>query len=102
MEDLKNHNWGLTLVFCLIFGVLGFISAKVSDNRGNENHKIMMHEMHGGNSGNMMKWLSDEGGNRSIQLEIGDDGKMIIDIDTTYEENGKKVRRVEKRVVKED
>lgn len=29
--DTKKTNWSLTLIFCLIFGALGFIGGKMSD-----------------------------------------------------------------------
>lgn len=104
MEELKSHNWSLTLVFCLIFGILGFITGKVTGGReiGRGDHGMMIHKLHGDRMGNMMKWESKDGEEMHFQVDVeSGDGKIIIDIDTTYEENGKTIRKVEKKVMKQ-
>lgn len=101
MEELKSHNWSLTLIFCLIFAILGFIAGKVTGGRGGGEHGMMIHKLHGDKMGKVMKWNSKEGGEMVIDVEAGD-GKIIIEMDTTYEEDGKTVRRVEKKIMREE
>lgn len=105
MEELKNHNWGLTLVFCLIFGALGFIAAKVSGSGNNGGNRMMMHRIHSdmGGMGKTMKWNSKDGEHMVVTID-GEDGPgtIIIDLDTTFTENGQKIHKIEKRVTVED
>jgi len=103
MEELKSHNWSLTLVFCLVFAILGFITGKVTGNKKGDGNRFMLHKMKSGLHGhNKMNCMSEDGRKTEVMVEIGEGGKVIVDIDTTYEEDGKKVRKVEKRILKED
>ena len=100
MEELKSHNWSLTLIFCLVFALLGFITGKVTGS-GDRDRGMMFHKIHEKGGDHMMKWMSKDGEAMTIDVEAGD-GRIIIDIDTTYEQDGKTIRRVEKKVLKEE